>query len=87
MIQLELPLRANNSLPCSFDQIAYEEADRIFQLHPYAALQYISDQLGSSPADAPQLLYWIQVRRACKFIIAWHDYWFKGYHWRLPVFD
>ena len=68
--QLPLPLTASGSLPCSFADDAYRAAQTIIGFRGKDALIYIELRRFDDFQDEADQAYWIEVRRACKYIQA-----------------
>ena len=84
MNQLELPLSSSGMLPCSFADDAYQAALTIIDMRGQGALIYVALRQFDDFQDAFDQAYWVEVRRACKYIRGNLHYWKAGY-WRLPV--
>lgn len=84
MEQLELPLKASGILPCSFAVDAYKAAQTIISFRGHESLIYIALRQFDDFQDEHDQAYWIEVKRACKFIFGQTHYWTVGYS-RLPL--
>lgn len=82
--QLEIPLTNSGLLPCSFAEDAYQAAQTIIGFRGEDALIYIALRQFDDFQDDIDQAYWVEVRRACKFILGYHHYWECGYL-RLPM--
>lgn len=84
MFQLELNLETGNPV-CSFGPDAYDAAREIIELRRKEALIYIDLKLFESSKKTSDQDHWIEIRRACKYILAGYGFWFDGHHQRLPL--
>ena len=84
MIQLSLPLGSSGFLPCSFGESAYQTAQRVLELRGDVAMEYIIFRQRENFYDEIDRAYWVEVRRACKFIQGNIARYVIGY-WRPPV--
>jgi len=83
--QLSLNLNTKNVVPCGFTPAAYSAAKKIISFRGTDALIYIALRQYDDFNDEVDHAYWIEIRRACKYIQMHRDYWLHGYHWRLPM--
>lgn len=84
MEQPELPLTASGMLSCGFAEDAYQAAQTIIEFRGQDALIYIALRQFDDFQDEIDRAYWVEVRRACKYIQATQN-WLKGNHWRFPM--
>ncbi|MCC6598099.1 MAG: hypothetical protein IT559_04865 [Alphaproteobacteria bacterium] len=84
MQQLSLNLEMGDVV-CSFKDDAYDVADKIIGFRGKDALIYIALRQFDDFQDEIDQAYWVEVRRACKFILNDHHYWYNGHHKRLPL--
>ena len=68
MDQLELPLKSSDMLPCSFADDAYQAALKIIDMRGQDALIYVALRQFDDFQDEIDQAYWVEVRRACKYI-------------------
>lgn len=80
-----MPLTASGLLPCAFAADAYQAAQTVIGFRGKDALVYIELRRFDDFQDEIDQAYWIEVRRACKYILTSYGYWHEGHHKRLPL--
>jgi hypothetical protein len=85
MKQLELLLVSNEAPPCSFKDDAYLAAKSILEQYNEVGLTIIALRQSDDLQDELDQAYWIEVRRAYKYIQAKRNYWLKGHPPRFPM--
>lgn len=83
MQQLSLNLEMGDVV-CSFKDDAYEVANKIIAFCGKDALIYVALRQFDDFQDEIDQAYWVEVRRACKFVFGQWHYWSNGYS-RLPM--
>ncbi|AEP10478.1 hypothetical protein MICA_2172 [Micavibrio aeruginosavorus ARL-13] len=84
MQQLSFNLEMENVV-CSFRDDAYDVAKKIIAFRGKDALIYVALRQFDDFQDKHDRAFWIEVRRACKYILTGYDFWYEGHHRRLPL--